>query len=251
MGRLLLLFIILGIFLIQGAHAKGLASFSEHQWNLKVGLGIYAATNIRYKNQSNFRKDDPILIPLPYIRLKLSRLEIMPDKVVWIFAKSLLWQLDMRANYIGHDYKTDGLAHRHNTIFGGVALRFLIFKFEVLKDLENKSKGTAYSTAAIIPIPLAGGSSITLQGEIEHWDGNYVNYYFGVKDSEATSTRPAYHGMWETDYYFQMISMIKITPHWIMRFTPGYRIFGPRIANSPTVTTKKEWSTVMGMVYEF
>jgi len=226
-------------------------ALKEKRYNLKAGLGVMVRTNIRKHNQAFLRKNDPVVAPLPYLRFKLSRLEVASDKVKWIFAQSLFWETDVRIDYRGHDYEANQMTDRRKSIFGGIALRFLIFKVEWLHDLLNYSTGETFSTMIAVPLLFTKKITIVGQAEIEYWNRLYVNYYFGVRPNEAMTTRPEFNGNKERSYCYQLTTMINISKNLLLRNNLLYRKYGPNIYNSPTVRTSKEYEAVLGLVYEF
>ncbi|GAB4416129.1 MAG: hypothetical protein OHK0056_24200 [Bacteriovoracaceae bacterium] len=231
--------------------AQSKLEMGEKAWNLKVGAGVHVRTNFRKDNKAQYYKGDPIVLPLPYARLKMDRLEIEPDRARWSFFKNMLFALDARVQYLGYTYQADGMAVRHKSLFAGAGMRILLFKLDWVKDVTDKSRGAYYSAELIIPIPYGKGHLSTLSAEIEFWDRNGVDYYFGVKEEEATADRPAYNPTRERIYHYRWINYIQLSKNWLMRIVPEYRYFGDRIKYSPTVAKREEFAFTMGIVYDF
>lgn len=231
--------------------AQSKMELGEKAWNLKVGGGLHARTNFRKDNQAKYYKGDPIVLPLPYARLKMSRLEVEPDRALWSFAKNLWFSLDARLQYLGYTYQAEGMAVRHKSLFAGAGIRFLLFKLDWVRDISEKSHGAYYSAEFIIPIPYGKGHLSTLSAEIEFWDQKGMNYYFGVKEDEATAMRPSYTPTRDHILHFRWINYFKLNKRWLMRVVPEYRYFGDRIKNSPTVSKREEYAFTMGIVYDF
>ncbi len=226
-------------------------SIAEKSYNLKLGAGLRVKSNIRKNDTSLFKQNDPSIAPFPFIRFKLSHFELEPDRAKIIFSRSLLWDMDIRVHYRGHEYNTFDMAHRHKTMFGGVALRFLLFKFKLLKDLQNKSDAEIMIVSMIIPAPIGKDTTILLQADIEYWDSDYINYYFGVRDSEAKAGREAYNGKKDKSYRFQSTFITRFSSNWMTRINLAYRKYGDQVANSPTVKRANEIDFLTGIVYEF
>lgn len=231
--------------------AKDPFTLSEKSYNLKIGLGLRIKSNIRLHDTTTFKKNDPIITPFPYMRFKISRFELEPDKAKYAFVRNMWWDIDMRVHYTGHEYNDDDMAHRHKTLFGGLSLRFLLFKAKILKDLQNKSNAEIMIFSAVLPLAFTPGTTILLQGDIEYYDSEYVNYYFGVKQSEVKEGRPYYKGVKEKSYHFESIFMTRFSKNWLTRINAGYRKYGKRIEKSPTVKRANELDLLMGLVYEF
>ncbi|EQC46034.1 MipA/OmpV family protein [Bacteriovorax sp. Seq25_V] len=226
-------------------------SIAEKSYNLKIGAGIRVKSNIRKDDTTVFKQNDPIIAPFPFIRFKLSRFELEPDRAKIIFNRSLLWDLDIRVHYRGHEYNTFDMDHRHKTLFGGAALRFLLFKFKILKDLQNKSNSEIMIASMVIPAPIGKHTTILLQGDIEFWDSEYIDYYFGVKESESKPGRSAYVGKKDKSYRFQSTFLTRFSGSWMTRINVAYRKYGEQVANSPTVKRSRELDFMTGIVYEF
>lgn len=237
--------------LCTSAQARSRFTIKEKPKAFQLLVGGYFQTNIRLNNQVTYYDTTPVKAFFPYARIKWNKFSLTPDAAKLVIYKGLWARLDLRLSYKGHPYKTDGMAVRHNTIYAGVGLRLLMMKLEALKDISGLSNAGIYSIAAILPIPLGKFGLITLQAEIEYWDGKYVDYYFGVRQNEVTSTRPYYKGKWAKDYNFKMMGQFFLTKHWIMRFTPGFRYYDQTISDSPTVTNKREYSVLLGIGYNF
>lgn len=244
--------LILTVFLfIYSTYAKDPFTLAEKSYNLKLGAGIRVKSNIRLHDTTALKKNDPILAPFPYMRFKISRFELEPDKAKLTFVRNMWWDIDMRVRYTGHEYNTDDMSHRHKTLFGGVSARLLLFKAKILKDLQNKSNAEIVIFSAVLPLAFTKDTTILLQGDIEYYDSDYVDYYFGVKESEAKKGRPAYKGVKEKAYHFESIFMTRFSQSWLTRLNLGYRKYGKRIEKSPTVKRANELDLLFGVVYEF
>lgn len=239
------------LFLTLNTYSKDPFSITEKSYNLKIGAGFRVKSNIRLHDTTAFKKNDPILAPFPYMRFKIARFELEPDKAKFIITRNLWWDFDIRVHYTGHEYNDEDMLHRHKTIFGGASFRFLLFKAKILKDLQNKSNAEIMIFSAVLPLPISDATKILLQGDIEYYDGDYVNYYFGVKENEAKVGRAKYTPSREKSYHGEAIFMTRFSENWMTRVNFGYRKYGKRIENSPTVKRANELDFLTGIVYEF
>jgi len=208
-------------------------------------------TNIRRNDTTFLHKDDPIIAPLPYLRFKLSNVEIASDKVKLFFIRNLFWEFDIRADYRGHDYEANGMSDRKKSVFGGFAFRFLVFKFEWLKDIMNQSRGDSLSLMLAVPIVYTSKVTVMAQAENEYWSRKYVDYYFGVRAYEVAENRPAFQGQKAISNCYQLTTMIKLSQKLMLRNNLSYRVYDPNIHHSPTVKTSHEYEGIIGFVYEF
>ncbi len=249
--RRAIFFILFSLLFTLASQARSVFSRYEKDKTFQILVGGYVQNNIRVNNQVKYYNTDPVRAFFPYVRIKYNAFSITPDAVRLVITKSLLFKFDLRLSYKGHAYETDGMAKRRNSIFGGVGMRILMLKLEALKDLSGFSNSAIYSAAIVIPIPLGKYGIITLQAEIEYWEGKYVDYYFGVREDEVTPTRPYYKGSWASDYNFKIEGQFFLSPHWIMRITPAFRYYDQTIFDSPTVTKRREYSVLAGFGYQF
>lgn len=233
------------------AQAEDFFSRYEKRRTLQLFVGSYFATNIRVNNTQPYMDKEPIQIYAPYIRFRWDNFQMTPDKVSYTFFKNLWTEMDIRISYKGHAYNTVDMAPRHRTFYGGLTLRLLMFKFEALKDLSGISDASIYSIAAVLPLPISRKLLVILQGEVEFWDGKYVDYYFGVRESEVTATRPYYKGKWAKDYNFQAQFQCFFGPHWMAQISPSFRYYDDTIAASPTVKKRREYIMLLGLGYQF
>jgi outer membrane protein len=239
------------LFLSLNSHAEDFFSKYEKKRTLQFFVGSYFATNIRVNNTQSYFNKEPIQIYAPYIRFRWDNFQLTPDKMSYTFFKNLWAEIDLRLSYKGHAYNTDDMSPRHKTIYGGVTLRLLMFKFEALKDISGISDASIFSIATVIPLPISRSLLVILQAEIEFWDAKYTDYYFGVKQSEVTPTRPYYKGKWSKDYNFQMQFQFFWAKRWIAQLSPSFRYYDDTIAASPTVNKRREYALLFGLGYQF
>ena len=244
--------IIFSIFLLVSPTIYGKSIFSRYEKvnAFQVLAGGYFQTNIRVNNLEPYFDKDPVRAFFPYARIKVGKFSITPDYARFVIFNHPLTKLDLRLSYKGHPYNAEGMAIRHKTIYAGIGLRILMIKLEALKDISGISNAGIYSIAGVIPIPLGKYGIITLQAEVEYWDGKYVDYYFGVRENEVTPTRPYYKGNWAKDYNFKIMGQFFLSKHWIIRATPAFRYYDQTIYNSPTVSKQREYSLLLGLGYQ-
>ncbi len=225
--------------------------FKEKPFNLKIGVDLRVQTNIRTGNTSFLRDRDPIVAPLPFARFKLGHLEIEPDKARLYIFKNFWGDFNLRGHYMGHDYNATDMSHRHSSVYTGFGARFLIFKFKYLRDVSGVSDARVTIVSAILPFHFGDSTTLIFQGDIETWDDNYVNYYFGVKPEEVRDGRPEYLGKEEDSYRIKGTFFTKVSKNWILKLEASYRKYGKNIGYSPTVKRNNEKAGVIGWIYEF
>lgn len=245
-----ILFIFILLLYSEDIHA-GPFSIDEKSYNLKVGLGIRLRTNIRKDNSLSYKDNNPIFIPFPFARLKFSKLEIEPDKIKFVFVRNAFLEIDTRVNYKGHDYNHATMGHRHKTAFAGFTLRLFMFRLKFLHDIQDKSGGSIARLSGLLPLYFSDETKLLLQAGFEYWDHKYVDYYFGVRINEVTSTRSYYKGQKQQSIFGKAIYIKQLSEHFLTRITFSFRRWDGHLIDSPTVATTKIFDSVAGVVYEF
>jgi outer membrane protein len=80
---------------------------------------------------------------------------------------------------------------------------------------------------------------------------NLVDYYYGVRSSEARSGRPAYTGHSATNVLAGLNASFKITRHFFTFAGTEYRYLGNSIRTSPVIKKEYEAGGYVGFLYRF
>ena len=91
-------------------------------------------------------------------------------------------------------------------------------------------------------VPFAG---LTYQSK------DYVDYYFGVKDKEATQARKAYKGSGDVSYNLGYKLILPINDSWELTQMTAYTRLGDNIADSPIVDSANQWTVGATVAYRF
>ena len=85
-----------------------------------------------------------------------------------------------------------------------------------------------------------------------HYSKDYVDYYYGVRNQEVTSTRAAYEGDAATAYYTRLKVRYQATPNWQIFSEIGSRRFSDEIKDSPLTENKNNNGfALLGVGYIF
>ncbi|SET74971.1 MipA/OmpV family protein [Thalassotalea agarivorans] len=113
--------------------------------------------------------------------------------------------------------------------------------FAARYDLLNVHKGSTFSSTLSRRFNY-GMVFIEPSIGITIFDADLVNYYYGVRESEATATRPAYQA--ESSKRGN-VGVVFSTPMWLNGFTQlgvNFAAYDREIENSPLVDTNKQLS---------
>jgi outer membrane protein len=100
----------------------------------------------------------------------------------------------------------------------------------------------SFSSGSFVFVPRAG---------VTWLDRKYVDYYYGVRADEATSTRPAYTGRVTTAAEIGLRSTYLINPHHSVFMDVSLTSMGKQIKNSPLVNRSSQTQLLVGYSYRF
>lgn len=96
-----------------------------------------------------------------------------------------------------------------------------------------------------------GGLSIRPRVGVTWLSDNYVDYYYGVTEAEATATRPAYAGQASTNPEVGVRVAYPLAPNQVISIDGSVSRFGSGITNSPLVDKSNQVSIRLGYLYRF
>lgn len=120
------------------------------------------------------------------------------------------------------------------------------FQQDVTDTYDGYLAGVTYflpmSVGRMDLVPFAG---LTYQSK------DYVDYYFGVKNKEATQTRKAYKGDADISYNLGYKLIMPISDRWELTQTTAYTHLGDKISDSPIVDSANQWVVGATAAYRF
>ncbi len=226
-----------------------------------IGVSLKAATNNEYKNL----EDDAIaLLGLEY---RGEKFNLGKDGISYDFTNSNDYAVEAfltskNYGYEAKDSKTfKGMDDRRVSVdLGG---RLIMdsgvgpIVFDITKDV-NLSKGfeAGLKVGGITPhAPHWNGKrelKVAATASVRYKSDKTVDYFYGVKNAEATANRKAYKGKSATIPYIGVEAQANITKHVSFTGDIGVTKRASSIRNSP-LTTDKEYETVanIGITYWF
>jgi outer membrane protein len=145
-----------------------------------------------------------------------------------------------------------GMEDRNWSVDGGVNIEAAtpvgLFGVSIMTDLLGRYRGQEVEFRYLVMFPLLGFHLIPSGGV--RWESEkLVNYYYGVKPSEARPGRPAYEGEPALDPFLRLVVRRKLTEHWSLFSDMKYEWLASEISNSPIVDKDYQASITAGVLY--
>jgi outer membrane protein len=149
--------------------------------------------------------------------------------------------LKARRGYNPADYPNlTGMDERYTSVEGGLHGIWLshasLISYGVFSDISGRSHGGSAQLSLAHPLHLAPRWQLVPSIGAEWLSDKVVDYYYGVKPSEATSTRPVYIGTASTNLRLGLMLNYRLSRDWTLFGGVGYTRLGTGISDSPIVT---------------
>lgn len=226
-------------------------SNSGSPWSLGIG-----ATS-RQKVYRNIDRDN---IALPLVSYENKWVSVSTPKVDLKLYSTDSMSFRLRARYSGDGYKNDdspflaGMDERKSSAWAGGAIIWKNDIANVSAELLGDAIGNSKGTRASIQVDRRfgfGSFGLTPRLGADWYDRKFVDYYYGVKASEATASRSAYQG----DSTTAMVAGLRLdyspSRHHMMYVDLGTTRFGGAIKDSPIVDKATQTSASLGYLYRF
>ena len=227
------------------------ASGSESQWSL--GLGVAGVQKV-------YRDIDRDSTPLPILNFENKWVSVGVPRVDVKLYTSPALSFRLRARYAGDGYESEdspylaGMDERKGSVWaGGAAIwknDIANVSAELLGDASGNSKGSRFKLQVDHRFGM-GSFGITPRLGAEFYDRKYVEYYYGVKASEATATRSAYQGDSSTGVEAGLrVDYSPARQHTVF-LDLGVTGYGDAIKDSSLVEKSSQSRVSVGYIYRF
>lgn len=191
------------------------------------------------------------------------------DTVQWTIGGGTVWllksndrstrlgaSLRIRGGYTAEDDTIlAGMADRDRSVEAGLSFRWRQPHFTLgtayYQDISGKTKGDSASVRLSFPFRLNQQWGITPSLGAEWLSANVVDYYYGVRTSEATVARPAYIGKSTTNWRAGIAFNYHFAPRWLLLSGLGYTKLGSGITQSPIVNRDSVTTVFAGVGWVF
>lgn len=217
-------------------------------YELNLGAAAFIHSNIRYRNLNDFQKNNPAIEPIPAFFFRYGPLFLNKNGIGSLLYNKGDFSLLGMGILEGEPYKAKGLMEREQGIFAGAILKYNLVELTWYNDfIHEKGYNLKLNLAPEFYYRLAW--KFSPQAFIQYWDKNYVDYYFGVKPSEAASGMRPFNGN-ATLNYGAGIEVMHFVKKWTYVLNVGVKVYGNEVNSSPTVIDSKEFRFIASVLYK-
>ncbi|MGP9801122.1 MipA/OmpV family protein [Rheinheimera sp. NSM] len=198
-----------------------------------VGIGV---------NQEIYRGYSNRTIPLPILGYRGEKLSVYGPFISYKLLElgNISFSAKLAPRFAGFDQSDSsvfsGMAKRKDSLDGGIGVQLRqqdwLLEADTVFDLLGHSNGResklavgySYRLAAVVAEPKFG---------ISYSDGKLVNYYYGVRENEASAERAAYKAGGTVNYNAGLSLSTPLFFGGMTRFGIEHHWYGSSISNSP------------------
>jgi outer membrane protein len=218
-----------------------------------VGAGVLVSSK-------PYRGIDPRVYPIPMFGYEGERLYLRGVGGGYQLFRMGGWSLGpvLQPRFDGYEADDSrylaGMKDRDLTLDGGVGLtwrtKWGLIGLSWITDLLGKHHGQELEFSYTAILPYAGFDFIPSAG-LRYKSDNLVDYYYGVRTSEARAGRPAYEATEAVDPFVRLAVRRKLGGKWSLLGAVQYEWFDSEITDSPIVDRSNDVSFVAGLLYSF
>lgn len=237
------------------------AQKAASQNHFGIGLNLSSSSMI-YQAQ-----DDTVLAGL-HLQYRGKRFNMTQDSMTYRFLNRNNFHVEALAKYESRGFDSednkgfDGLSDRdRSTDFGlraGYKTPYGVLTLDATTDISDSHEGheadLRFGPSLYAESPAKGGHSQAKIGVIAgvKWQSDEtVDYYYGVKDSEATATRAAYKGKAAITPYIGLGGQTSIGRNLTLAGSVIYKDQPDEIADSPLTNDGHDIAANLGVTYWF
>jgi len=238
-----------------GASAAWIPSASAREADSRWSLGVAVATADKV-----YRDYDREVLPLPLVSYESDRFSLGIPVSDFKFYSGRTLSFRLRARVANDGYDADdspflaGMDDRKLSVWAGGAIIWSTalgnISGEVLADALGNSKGTR-AKVQIDRRFAAGRFAVTPRLAAEWVDDKYVDYYYGVRQSEVRTGRPFHEGTSTTNVQLGVRVDYMPVPRHLLFLDIGSTRVGSSIEDSPLVDTSSQTTLGLGYVHRF
>jgi outer membrane scaffolding protein for murein synthesis (MipA/OmpV family) len=228
---------------------SNLSAIAGEKDELRVGAGAFVRENFRRGNNLKFQKNDPMIMPIPFLKLRIDRFELSRGFKIHIIDKPPYWfSLDLMPQ--GHTYRNVTMSKRRESYMVGGEIKVMFLTLSHFQDISNKSRGTVKKIGVSKRFVLNDNHFIATGLEYKTFSASYTDYYFGVRPEEVNGEREAFTGNGSSSIGANVFLMSKLNDKISAFNTLAYNEYNKEIYQSPTVSKKHEWSYMTSLSYK-
>lgn len=228
--------------------------YATDDTSVQVGVGVSTSTS-PYKGVSS------VTMPLPDIELTYKSAFIEGINMGYNVYDTKTLQvgvilLPVLAGYKGKDSNDlKGMDNRNMSLEGGLRMKY---NFEnsflsgtVSRDVSGTTDGYTVNAAYNYILFETRNSGLSLYAGAEYLSDKKSNYYYGVKDKEATFARPSYHADGALNPFIGLTQIFAFSETWSIIANVEYKRFDSTIYKSPIVDDHYQVAGYLSIMYTF
>lgn len=222
--------------------------------SLQIGAGISSSTS-PYKGISN------VTIPLPDIELSYKSAFIEGINMGYNFydTKTLQVGVVLLPTLLGYKTKDSdsmsGMENRTMSLEGGLRLHynfehsFLSSSFS--QDISGTTEGYTFNTVYNYTLCETHNLALSLYTGLEYLSDKKSDYYYGVKEKEATLSRASYHANGALNPFIGLTYIVTFHQKWSILTNVEYKYFDSSIFKSPIIDEHYQVAGYLALMYSF
>lgn len=204
------------------------------------------------ESQDVYRDFDSRIVPIPVIAYQGENLRFYGPFVSYRFYSqdNFFSELLLQPTFAGYQesdsHTFTGMDDRDFSLAAGVRVNYKWQKWQLSVDGVHDvlSVNEGYQLGARLSYPWKVGVAMIEPGISRHyWDKNYINYYYGVKTSEATAWRPAYEA--DAGVNSELDLSVRVFRVWggMLGARLSYTVYDSSIDDSPLTDSNSAFGT--------
>lgn len=222
--------------------------------SLQLGVGVSSTTS-PYKGISN------VTLPLPDIELSYKSAFIEGINMGYNVYDTKTVQIGviLLPTLLGYKSKDSdflsGMENRNISLEGGLRLKYnfddSFLTSTISNDISSTTDGYTLNAAYNYTLFETVNSGLSLYAGVEYLSDKKSNYYYGVKEKEATQNRPSYHADGALNPYVGLTQIFAFSQTWSIVANVEYKRFDSAIYNSPIVDEHSQIAAYVAVMYRF
>lgn len=227
---------------------------ANDETSLQLGIGVTTSSS-PYKGISN------VTMPLPDIELLYNSAFIEGINLGYNVYDTKTLQIGgiLLPTLMGYKSKDSdflaGMENRNISLEGGLRLKYnfenSFLSSTISRDISDTTEGYTFNTAYNYTLFETVNSGLSLYAGVEYLSDKKSNYYYGVKEKEATHNRPSYHADGALNPYIGLTQIFAFSETWSIVANVEYKRLDSTIYKSPIVDDRYQIAGYLAVMYSF
>lgn len=221
---------------------------------LGAGAMVMASSN-------PYRGGDTVVLALPMLTYVGERFFVVSPRAGYTLVRNQLGSINVIADYRfkGEAFEAEGflagMEDRKNTAMAGMDAHMRTYgrcrlELSAMTDILDRHNGQEVNLSVNRNFRLDKWLLVPSAGLV--WrSGDYNDYYYGVRASEATDERPAYDPGTSLEWFARLLLRYKLTAHWSLATAARLEGLSDELRDSPIVDENYLVTVFVGLNYSF